>query len=175
MKCKEVDTYFKSQGKWVNWEKTTDIFSFGSPENEIDKMAVVWKPTLDALKKAAALNANFIICHESIAVKAVNGSMRQDDEFMLESESELFDFLKSSSLAVYRCHDFLDGVPQWGVMHAWQRGLNLGGEIVVEEYPNIITEISPMTANDLSEHVIRQTTTLGQNYVLLSGNPERLT
>ena len=174
MKCLEVDTYFKRIGAWVNWNKTTDIFSFGCAEEKIKKIAIAWKPSFAALKQAKAHGANFFIAHESIGVKAVNGSMRQDREFMLESESELFDFLKTSSLVVYRCHDFLDAMPEWGVMHAWQKELELGGRIVAEEYPNIITEIQPISVRSLALHVIAKTTDLGQKSVMISGNPDKI-
>lgn len=174
MKCLEVDAYFKSVGTWVHWHKTTDIFSFGDGEEEIQKIAVAWKPTFAALKQANAHGANFFISHESIGVRAMNGSMRQDREFMLESESELFDFLETSSLVVYRCHDFLDAVPEWGVMHAWQKGLQLCGRIIAKEYPNIVTEIPPVSVRSLALHVITKTADLGQKSVMLSGNPDKI-
>jgi len=174
MKCKSVDEHFRSLGKWVNWEKTTDIFSFGSSEDEIEKIAVAWKPTLFALKEAKTNGANLFISHESIGVKAVNGSMKQDIEFMLESERDLFDFMEASSLVVYRCHEFLDAMPEWGVMHAWQKSLQLGGRTIVDEYPNMITEVSPTSVRELAIHIVARTIDLGQKDVLVSGNPEKV-
>ena len=174
MECRGVHEHFRGIGTWVNWEATTDIFTFGCAEGEVEKIAVAWKPTLSALEKAVACGANLFVSHESIAVKAVNGSMKQDIEFMLEGETAIFGFLEASGLVVYRCHDFLDAVPEWGVMHAWQQGLQLGGTVVAEEYPNMITEIEPMSVRDLSLHLIARTAELGQKGVLVSGRLEKM-
>ena len=174
MKCRKIDEHFRSLGKWVNWEKTTDIFTFGVPEDEIKKIAVAWKPTLSALMNAKRKGANLFISHESIGVRAINGSMKQDIEFMLDSEKGLFDFLKKSSFVVYRCHDFLDAMPEWGVMYAWQKGLDLGGEIIAKEYPNIITKINPVSVRHLATHVLAKTKELGLKCVFVSGNLDKI-
>ncbi len=173
MECRGVHEHFRSIGTWVNWEATTDTFTFGCAEEKVEKIAVAWKPTLPALRKARACGVSLFVSHESIAVKAVNGSMKQDAKFMLESEREVFDFLESSSLVVYRCHDFLDAVPEWGVMHAWQAGLQLGGRVIAEVYPNMITEVQPTTVRELALHVVARTADLGQRGVLVSGRLEK--
>ena len=173
MKCRHIDEHLRSLGTWVNWDKTTDIFTFGSPDTAINKIAVAWKPTMAALMNAKAEGANFFISHESIGVRAVNGSMQQDVEFMMDSEREIFDFLTESSFVVYRCHDLLDAMPEWGVMCAWQEGLDLGGEIILEKYPHITTEIAPLSTRDLASHIIAKTASLGQNFAFVSGNPEK--
>ena len=174
MKCIELDSHFRNSGHWVNWNKTTDIFTFGNPHQNINKIAVAWKPTLSALKEAFTKDVNFFISHESIAVKARNGSMKPDIDFMLRSEKMLFDFLAKSNLTVYRCHDFLDAVPEWGVMYSWQKGLELDGKIKHIEYPNIITQIKSITVEKLAKHIISKTSGLGQEHVLISGNPDKI-
>ena len=170
MKCFDIDNYFRKLGSWVNWVSTTDIFTFGDSNTEIKKIAVAWKPTLSALKQAAENGVNLFISHESIAVKTVNRSMKQDKEFALESEKELFRFLKESKMTVYRCHDFLDAVPEWGVMDTWHSKLGLPGKIISREYPNIITKTIPMTVSELARHIISKTQPLGQTTLLVSGN-----
>jgi putative NIF3 family GTP cyclohydrolase 1 type 2 len=173
MKCYKIDNYFRKHGTWINWDKTTDIVTFGSPNTEIKKIAVAWKPTFSALKEAKEKGVNLFISHESIAVNTINKSMKQDVEFAFESEIELFDFLTESNMTVYRCHEFLDAVPYWGVMDTWQRKLELPGKIIAHKYPNIITEVKPMKIENLAKHIISKINHLGQKTVLVAGNTDK--
>ncbi len=175
MKAIDLQTYFTTlgPGQKMDWNKTIDIFTFGDPQTEIKGVAVAWKPTFAALKEAAARGANVFISHESIAMNAKNYSMKQDIEFMRDSEKEMFDWLTENNMVVYRCHDLLDRVEPFGVRRAWHEGLELGGEVVYDKYPHLITKISPCSLRNLAKHIAAQTAPLRQDGVLVVGDLDK--
>ena len=134
MKCEDIRDHFQAVGEWVNWGRTTDTFKAGEPDRDARTVAVVWKPTLTALKEALERGADLVVAHESLAVKAVNGDPEPEIKFALPSEKPLFDWLAETELVVFRCHDFWDGFPDEGIRWAWQRGLELRGKIVEDAY-----------------------------------------
>jgi putative NIF3 family GTP cyclohydrolase 1 type 2 len=174
MRCREIDAHFRKLGTWVSWDNTTDTFKAGDPDREITKIAVSWKASMDALEEAHKQGANLFVSHESISVKAVNGSPEPDAAFALPSELPKFRWLESTEMTVYRCHDVWDRFPGVGVRESWQRGLELGGEIIADEYPLLVTEREPITLGDLADHILRKIGPLGQNGLLLSGDPDRV-
>jgi putative NIF3 family GTP cyclohydrolase 1 type 2 len=168
--CMEIHEHFRQCGTWVNWERTTDTFKAGDPGKGVHTVAVAWKPSWDALREAHSRGADLFVAHESICVNAVNGSPEPEVVFALESERPKFDWLAKTGLVVYRCHDFWDRFPGEGIRWAWQRGLELGGEIMADDYPLLVTQIKSVTLGELARHVLRQIRPLGQNGVLVTGD-----
>jgi hypothetical protein len=72
MTCLDIATHFRKQGTWVDWERTTDTFKAGNPSVPVQRVAVAWKASWDALREAASARADLFISHESICVNAVN-------------------------------------------------------------------------------------------------------
>jgi putative NIF3 family GTP cyclohydrolase 1 type 2 len=170
MRCIDIHDHLRERGTWVNWERTTDTFKAGDPEKTVRKVAVAWKPTWDALKEAHSRGADLFVGHESICVNAVNGSPEPEIVFALDSEKPKFEWLAESGLTVYRCHDVWDRFPQTGIRCAWQEGLELGGQVVVDQYPYFVTEVAPVTLGELAQHVLARLRPLGQNGVLVTGD-----
>ena len=108
--------------------------------------------------------------HESICVKAENGSPAPEVTFALPTERAKFAWLDESGLVVYRCHDVWDRYPEIGIRASWQRGLRLGGHVMVDAYPFFVTEIQPTTLGDLARRILGRVQPLGQNGVLVSGD-----
>lgn len=171
MKCLDIADYFREQGTWVDWENTTDTFKAGDPAKPVEKVAVAWKASWEALREAVARDADLFVSHESICVKAMNGSPEPEVVFALPSEQPKFDWLDETGLVVYRCHDVWDRFPIEGFRDSWRMGLKLGDKIVADEFPLYVTGIEPMAAGDLAQHILQQVRPLGQNGVLLSGDP----
>ena len=170
MRCIDIHENFRKHGNWVNWKRTTDTFKAGDPEKPVHTIAVAWKPSWGALGEAHGRGADLFVAHESICVNAVNGSPEPEVVFALDSERPKFDWLAETGLVVYRCHDFWDRFPGQGIRWAWQKGLQLGGEVVADDYPLLVTRIQPTTLSDLAHHVLRRVTPLGQNGVLVTGD-----
>ena len=172
--CQDIANHFRSTdaGKKVNWEITTDNFKSGDPSKPVKKVAVAWKASWDALREAVSRDADLFISHESICVNAKNGSPEPEVVFALPSEKPKFDWLEKTGLVVYRCHDVWDRFPVIGIRDTWQKGLNIGNKIVVNEYPFYVTEIEPLTVDELARHVLNQIRPLRQNGITVSGNCE---
>ena len=173
MKCLDLHKHFKEIGSWVDWERTTDTFKAGDPQKPVQKAAVAWKASWDALKEAVRRGADLFISHESICVRAVNGSPDPEVNFALPSEIPKFEWLEQTGLVVYRCHDVWDQYPEIGIRASWQKGLGLGDRIIADEHRIFVTQIEPMTLGDLADHILRRIRPLGQNGVLVAGDPQR--
>jgi putative NIF3 family GTP cyclohydrolase 1 type 2 len=173
LRCIDIDAHFRERADWVDWDRTTDTFKTGDPLLPVYTVAVAWKASFDALREAHDRGAELFISHESICVKAVNGSPDPEVVFALDSERPKFEWLEKSGLVVYRCHDVWDRFPGQGIRWSWQRGLALGGEIVADAYPLLVTEIPPIKLGDLARHVLAQIEPLGQNGVLVSGDVDQ--
>ena len=169
----DIHNHLRERGDWVDWERTTDTFKAGDPHKPVRTVAVAWKPTWDALKEAHRRGADLFVGHESICVNAVNGSPEPEVLFALASEKPKFEWLERSGLTVYRCHDVWDRFPEIGIRWAWQKGLELGGEIAVDRYPYLVTQVAPLPLGEFARHVLEQIAPLGQNGVLVTGDLER--
>lgn len=170
MKCKEIDSFFRKNGDWVNWNKTRDGFKAGNSLTYIRKIAVVWKPTMESLIKAYELGANLIISHEGITVKAPEYTPQPEIEYAIDAEKNKFNWVKKHNIVIYRCHDYWDGFPQKGIRWAWQKGLNLKGKIIADNFPLLITKIEPVTLRELAKYILKQIKSCKQNGVLVTGN-----
>ena len=173
MRAREIHEHFQAVGPWVNWERTTDTFKAGDPARQVARVAVVWKPDLAALQEAHRRQADMVIAHESIYVNAVNGSIEPEATFSLDSERAKLLYLKQTGMVVYRCHDVWDGFPKRGIRWAWQQRLELGGTVVADHYPLLVTQIQPTTLGELARHVLKQTAPLGQDVVLMCGRADQ--
>jgi putative NIF3 family GTP cyclohydrolase 1 type 2 len=173
MRCLDIHEHFRTRGDWVNWERTTDTFKAGDPEKPVRTVAVAWKASWDALREAHDRGADLFVSHESICVNAVNGSPEPEVTFALASEGDKFDWLAQSGLVVYRCHDVWDRFPEVGIRWAWQKGLSLGGKVIVDEYPLLVTQVEPLTLGELARHILERVRSLGQNGVLVTGDPDQ--
>ncbi|MEN6664119.1 MAG: Nif3-like dinuclear metal center hexameric protein [Phycisphaerae bacterium] len=174
MICRDIHDHLKTQGTWVNWESTADTFKAGDSGRAVTTVAVAWKASWAALKEAHARGAELFISHESICVCASNNSTQPESVSALPSEKPKFDWLEQSGLVVYRCHDLWDRFPKIGIRDTWQRGLELGGKIVNEVGSLLVTEIAPIRAATLAQHVLTKIRPLGQNGLLLAGDGDKI-
>ena len=173
MNCLDIQSHFREQGEWVDWANPTDTFKAGDPSRPVRSVAVGWKASWDALRKAVSKGADLFVSHESICAKAVNRSGEPEATFALPSERPKFDWLDETGLVVYRCHDFWDRFPGQGIRDSWQKGLEIGDRIVADDYPLYVTQVEPTTVRDLARHILGRIHPLGQNGVMVSGDLER--
>jgi len=167
--CRDVTDHFKETGKWVDWDNTVDTFKAGDPSRPVRKIAVAWKASFDAIRQAVSRGADMLISHESICVKG-NGSPKPEVNFALPSEKPKFDFLEKTGLVVFRCHDFWDRFPQIGIRDTWRREIEIGDKIVADEYPFYVTEVTPVSVQELAGHILKKIQPLGQNGIIACGN-----
>ena len=62
--ARDVETYLRSLGPWVDEAKTCDNFKAGDPDREVKAMAVSWMSTMRALQEAQARGCDLFITHE---------------------------------------------------------------------------------------------------------------
>lgn len=170
MKCIDIHQTLKGIGTWVDWDHTVDSFKAGASQRKVKRVAVSWKASRTALEQAITFGSDLFITHESIAVEAVNVSSEQDSHFALESEIPLFEWLDSTELVVYRCHDFWDQFPVLGVRDSWVSGLLGEAKIVEDAYPYLVAEIEPMSIKALVHKLLSKIKPLGENGVLITGD-----
>lgn len=166
MQCQAIHEHFVRVGPFIDWSRPTDSFKFGDPVCEVRTVATVWNPTFDALRLAHARGAQLVVAHESIFVKGGPGS---EADAALPSEREKLDWLRASGLVVYRCHDLWDRFPEIGIRASWQKGLELGGRVIADEFPLLVTEIEPRPLRALAQHVLARIRPLGQSAVAVTG------
>ncbi len=111
------------------------MFKAGDPGRTVSKIAVAWKANWPALKETHASGADLFISHESICANAVNGDQDPELKFALPAGQPKFDWLRETGMVVYRCHDFWDNYPDEGIRWNWQRLLQIGDNIVGDDYP----------------------------------------
>lgn len=174
LKCEDVAHYLEGLWKWDTKDYVTDGFKAGSGKNAVKKIGVMWKAKLSDIKKAHGDGCNFIICHESIAVKSVNASKEPERSFALDEERGKFGFIESHNMTIYRCHDLWDRMEKIGVRDTWRDTLFPGGKITVSSYPYYVTEIPPLPLNALARKILEKIKPLGQNGVLVSGEGAKM-
>ncbi len=170
----DLERHFREHGTWVDWSTTTDTCKAGDLSRPVRTVAVSWKASWWAMHEAVARGADLFVSHEPIGVCARNGSTSPDVATALPSEQLMFDWLREIGLTVYRCHDFWDAYPGEGVRDSWVRGLDLGGRVVADAYPYYVTEVEPLTVRQLARQLLARLRPLGQDVVLLAGDPERV-
>ena len=173
MNCLDLADHFRTVGTWVDWQNTTDTFKAGNPSREVRTVAVAWKASGEALREAVSRGADLFVSHESICVRAINGSPEPEVNFALPSEGSKFDWLHETGLVVYRCHDVWDRFPGEGIRDSWQAGLEMDGEIIADEYPLYVTKIPQLRVRDFARHVLQKVRPLRQNGIMLSGNIDK--
>ena len=133
MDSTDIQNHFRERGTWVDWGNTTDTIKAGDPTRPVKTVAVAWKASWEALREAVSRGADLFVSHESICVKAVNGSPEPEIVFALPSEKPKFEWIEETGLVVYRCHDFWDRFSGEGIRDSWQRGLEIGDRIVADD------------------------------------------
>jgi putative NIF3 family GTP cyclohydrolase 1 type 2 len=129
------------------FNETVDTIKSGDGQQPVSGIVTTMFATVDVIKQAIALGANFIIAHEPTFYN------HRDETAWLENDEVFkfkYDLLEKNKIVVWRFHDYWhthrpDGV-QMGVMTklGWQKYFNA-------ENPRMV-EIPSMTVGDLITH-----------------------
>ncbi len=142
--------------------KTVDTLKAGSPDQVVTGIVTTMFTTVDVIRKAIALKANFIIAHEPTFYNHTDTTdwLQQDDVYRYKH-----DLLTKNNIAVWRFHDYWhahkpDGI--WtGVMAALE-----WGKYTDPKNPDLITLPSPTPLRQIVAHAksklgIRMTRVIG--------------
>ena len=170
-----VHEHLRSLGaEWVNPNRTVDTFKAGGPETVVKGIAVGWLSYFDSLRKAQKLGCNLFITHEPTYYDHLD---RDQSVFVFETARKKKEFLENSGMAVLRCHDVWDRVPEIGIRDAWAQFLGLEKEIEARIATDRskgkpfcgVYEIAPIKAGELAQKVADKVAVFGQNAVLFIG------
>jgi putative NIF3 family GTP cyclohydrolase 1 type 2 len=170
MRAKDLQAHLRSlDGGWMDLEHTVDTFKAGDPEMEITGIAVAWMSTRRALEQALALGCNVFVTHEPTYYT------HQDDPqhplAQMPGAREKRAFVEQSGLAIIRCHDLWDQMPEMGIPDTWGTALGLGTPVGGEGYFRVY-DVSGQTAGEVAAHVARRTAPFGQEAVQLIGDSD---
>src|SRR5688572_3780908 len=116
------------------FQQTVDTLKSGTPDQKVSGIVTTMFPTVDVIKKAISLNANFIIAHEPSFYNHADDINWVTGNNVLKQKMEL---LQKNNIAIWRFHDYWhthrpDGV-SYGVLKkaGWLQYYKAGEPVVV--------------------------------------------
>jgi putative NIF3 family GTP cyclohydrolase 1 type 2 len=165
-------------------EPSVDRIITGDPDTMVHGIAVVWTPTWDALKQAAAEGCNVVVAHEPTyfahldfdGFDAEFGRLpRRAKESVYETRDRKRRWIEDRGMVVIRCHDVLDAMPG-GIVDSLAAALGFAPETVSAATPHhrVVHLPAPMAAAALAQKLADAFGTLGQPGVAFYGEAERM-
>jgi len=173
VRASDVDRHMRALGTWVNWEQTVDTFKSGDPECDVRGIAVAWQSQWPTLKAAHAAGCNLFITHEPTFYVHRDDDPGPYHDAQLDAKRA---WLAETGMAVYRCHDVWDVVPEHGVRDSWARGLGLVGPPLAEDARRFygVYGVEPQPLRQLAERLASRVLDVGQDQIQLMGDGSRL-
>jgi Uncharacterized conserved protein len=85
---------------------TKDNLEYGNPEQECTGIVTTCFPSVDVIRKAAAMGANFIVCHERpFYIKPTDTAWLREDA-VFQAKKKLLD---DANIVIWRYHDHIHG------------------------------------------------------------------
>jgi putative NIF3 family GTP cyclohydrolase 1 type 2 len=116
------------------FEKTVDTLKAGDRNQEVTGIITTMFATMDVIKKAIQLKANFIIAHEPTFYNHLDDTSWLEHDEVYKYKADL---LKKNGIAVWRCHDYIHSHKPDGVRTGLVNAL-LWEKYVDKENPSII-------------------------------------
>lgn len=143
---KDVNSYLRSI--IAVKEPSVDRIIIGDPDMPVKKIGTAWMPYWDTLKKAHAAGVNLMVVHEPTFYTHWDlqadkwdyydaPSPARENYFKLRDEKKTW--IEAHDIAIIRCHDVLDKVPEWGIPFAFGQVLGFKNEDIIraKNYYNI--------------------------------------
>jgi len=166
-KVRDILAYMQRVGTWVNWEQTVDRVIVGSPDADVKNAAVAWIASRDALQKAERLGCQLLITHEPTFY---SHTKELDHLGEWPGAAEKKEFIEKSGLAVLRCHDTWDNMPEVGIPWSWAAFLNIKGKpSATRPYLNV-WPVGKRTLGELAQRVAERTAGIGEPAVQVVGD-----
>lgn len=168
MKAGAILKHFQEIGAWVDWDHTIDRILWGDPEREITGIATAWTGTDIAIQEARAKGLNLFITHEHPFLSGYMGTPIGDQ--LTQKKKDLFD---ACEMTLLRCHDTWDRMPEYGITDAWAALLGFPTEPRPAESFYKICRVDSLTVEELGATIQERVRLLGQDNVLVWGDPDR--
>ncbi len=168
MKIKNIIEFLSKDAYWMNPNETRDILFCGREEQDVTRVGVCWTATNQAVDQAIEQGVQFIITHENPFYHTTTAPKR----LALLSARRKMARLMEQGIALYRCHDGWDMMPEFGVGDVWAKRL---GFDFTRKVPSYIqhARIPEMTVRQLAGHVAACLKPDGENGVYIFGNTEK--
>ncbi|MEF9961999.1 MAG: Nif3-like dinuclear metal center hexameric protein [Erysipelotrichaceae bacterium] len=165
MKVQDVMNHLEATGTWVNWDESRDYLIYGDSNQTITKVGVCWVATMQVIEQALHEGINFIISHENPFYHATTSPQR----LVSNSINLKKHLLDQGNIAVYRCHDVWDKIPEYGVSDQWAKRLGFNFKRETSSY--LQSAIIPeMSVKQLAQHVAHCLKQDGEDGVIVLGN-----
>ena len=169
--CAGIDSF---TGKPIDETVTRDKVLYGDTAQEVTGIVTCIWPTVDVIRKARELGANFIISHEAIFWNHGDHQDAVDGTVAFKAKKELLDEWGG---AVWRCHDYIhsrvpidaDGALADGIFYglAWKLGW-LDYRVGDDKGLCLEYEIPETDATKLAQELVAK---LGLNGTRIAGDP----
>lgn len=103
------------------FKQTVDTLKSGSADSKATGIVTTMFATVDVIKKAAAMKANFIIAHEPTFYNHADDTNWTGDNHIVKQKQDL---LKQAGITVWRFHDYIHSLRPDGVMYGTLKKLN---------------------------------------------------
>lgn len=161
----DVDRLLKATGLGNYRDPPWDQILHGDGDAELTGIAVCWRSTLDVLREAARLGCSLLVTHEPLYTWA------EVEGFRHEAEAAKAAFLAGSGLAVYRCHDVWDVMPEVGIPDAWATFLGFDDQpAATAKFLRAFDLPDSATLGGVAADIAARVSKLGQPSVGMIGN-----
>lgn len=162
---KQIIDLFIRQIPGAPFASTVDTLKSGSPDTVVTGIVTSMFATIDVIRKAIDLGANFIIAHEPTFYNHTDDTswLKNDDVYQYKA-----DLLKQHNIAVWRNHDYIHTMKPDGVTKGVLEQLEWD-KYADKEIPNILT-LPAATVKDIVAHAKQK---LHIEKVRFIGDPEK--
>lgn len=114
-----IDGIIKKTGlEPLPYEKTCDHLMMGEPDMEVTKIVTTFMATVDVVRKAAELGANFIITHEPTWFTGKDDTKWLQDDPIYQEKKAL---IEQHKIAVWRFHDHMHMGEEDGIYRGFDK------------------------------------------------------
>jgi putative NIF3 family GTP cyclohydrolase 1 type 2 len=143
---KDINSYLRSIIEVK--EPSVDRIIIGNPDMKVNKIGTAWMPYWETLKKAHAEGVNLLVVHEPTFFTHWDLQADKWDyydapsparENYIHLRDEKKAWIDDHEIAIIRCHDVLDKVPDWGIPYAFGQALGFENKDIIRSktYYNI--------------------------------------
>ena len=148
---KQIMDMFIKQIPGAPFPNTVDTLKAGSPDTVVTGIVTTMFATIEIIRKAITLGANFIIAHEPMFYNHTDDTewLKDDDVYQYK-----MDLLKQHNIAVWRNHDYIHSLKPDAVTMGLLKQLEWT-DMADKDVPNLLT-MQSTTLRDLAYHAKRK-------------------
>jgi putative NIF3 family GTP cyclohydrolase 1 type 2 len=154
----------------IGIDHTVDRIIVGDPNTKVTKIGVCWMPYLSTLREAAALGINTMVVHEP----TFYDHWDNPPESVKRECAQKSAFIAEHRLAIIRCHDVLDAIPEWGMPFALGKAIGFTNDDIMRSsrYFKVYGLKNPLRAITAASRIAKKLRIFGQKYSHFAGDPD---